>query len=350
MFADFPNYYILLLGRILGGIATSLLFSVFDAWLIRAHTDAGLGQSFLSASFAWAAYGNSITAIVAGLLADKVANANSLTPMHSAGDSVRWYMGGKLNPFDTALACLIACGVAALFLWEENYGERSSKGNSGKWYDSLRNAYYTILRKQDILLCGAVSSLFEGSMYIFVFLWTPLLQASLPQASGKLPFGLIFSTFMVSCMAGSSLFRRQSALYSLETIAVWVFGVAAAAMAVTALFGGFAVIQFLAMLVFEGTVGMYFPLLGTLKGAIVPEDQRAAIYNVFRIPLNCIVLFSLLTHLSPTTSFALNAVLLGTATVLMGRLKTLRQQSEDASEAAETSDLLLEQMPKDETV
>lgn len=42
MIADFSNFGILMIGRLLGGIATSLLFSVFEAWLIRAHADANI--------------------------------------------------------------------------------------------------------------------------------------------------------------------------------------------------------------------------------------------------------------------------------------------------------------------
>ena len=30
----FRHYWLLMLGRVLGGVATSLLFSVFDAWLV----------------------------------------------------------------------------------------------------------------------------------------------------------------------------------------------------------------------------------------------------------------------------------------------------------------------------
>ena len=32
-----PQYRILMLGRILGGIATSLLFSAFESWLVAEH-------------------------------------------------------------------------------------------------------------------------------------------------------------------------------------------------------------------------------------------------------------------------------------------------------------------------
>ena len=33
-----------MIGRLLGGVATSLLFSVFDAWLIKAHAEAKLDR------------------------------------------------------------------------------------------------------------------------------------------------------------------------------------------------------------------------------------------------------------------------------------------------------------------
>jgi hypothetical protein len=46
---------------------------------------------------------------------------------------------------------------------------------------------------QKIALLGAMQSLFEGSMYTFVFLWTPALSP----AGEHLPHGMIFSCFMV---------------------------------------------------------------------------------------------------------------------------------------------------------
>ena len=79
------------------------------------------------------------------------------------------YIGGYLSPFDIALVALISCGILAVLLWEENYGEsESSHERQSKWYDGLKNAFTTTIRSQDILLCGLISSLFEGSMYIFV--------------------------------------------------------------------------------------------------------------------------------------------------------------------------------------
>ena len=343
-----------MLGRLLGGVATSLLFSVFDAWLIRSHSDARLKQ-YLPRSFRWAAYGNSIVAIVAGLIANKAASSFDMVPFggksqdSGSAESVVLHIGGYLNPFDIALFALVLCGFFARFTWEENFGESggggdgsdeasgaevkqgsaSSSGAEDKgaqhatWYGGLRSAFTTTVRNTDILLCGIISSLFEGSMYIFVFMWTPALTEGF---QGKdLPFGLIFSTFMVCCMAGSSLFSIFMDKYSGEQMAVGVFGVASASMAMIALSGDHTV-KFLGMNLFEITVGMYFPIMGTMKGNIVPESKRAAIYNLYRIPLNFIVLFSLLTDLTPTKSFILNTLMLGTASALQWVLMTKRKE------------------------
>lgn len=188
----FRDFYVLLLGRVLGGISTSLLFSVFDSWLIRAHTDLGL-SSHLPSAFASASYGNSIAAIVAGLIANKVASSQSMKPW--SRDSL-FYTGGYLNPFDVAILALGIAGVLCTLLWEENFGSSNLKeepieeavektligsavksddaeskqnhGNENKksvhWTNGLKNALLATIRSTDILFAGLISSLFEGSM------------------------------------------------------------------------------------------------------------------------------------------------------------------------------------------
>ena len=60
--------------------------------------------------------------------------------------------------------------------------------------------------------------------------------------------------------------------------------------------------------------------MGTVKGTIVPEDQRAAIYNVFRLPLNLLVLIYLVGDFSTEVSFLANALLLMGMCILQLRL------------------------------
>jgi len=333
-----------MVGRLLGGISTSLLFSVFEAWLIKAHADAELPKQCLPKSFSWAAFGNSAIAIVAGLIANKIAHISPMEPVTGA-----IYKGGFLNPFDLAIVALIFCAGGAFLLWEENYGEdRKSSGSGerdereGRWYSGLQIAWTTTLRNREIFLCGIISSLFEGSMYIFVFMWTPLLKSLLKD--GDLPFGLIFATFMVCCMTGSSLFSILVEKFPVEKLGIVIFGVGAVAMAIVSQEFNLTV-SFLAMNLFEVCVGMYFPIMGTMKGGIVPEDKRAAIYNLYRIPLNFIVLFSLLTDLTPGFSFMLNSTMLAASAILQAvlskrRLESLGMQESNVSSADDIAPLV----------
>ncbi len=69
-------------------------------------------------------------------------------------------------------------------------------------------------------------------------------------------------------------------------------------------------------LLFEFCIGAYYPAMGTVKGTIVPEDQRAAIYNVFRFPMNGLVLVSLIWNLPYGLSFfILSLVMMGASVV-----------------------------------
>ena len=171
-------------------------------------------------------------------------------------------------------------------------------------------------------------------------MWTPALRGE--NQDEKLPFGVIFATFMVCCMAGSSIFSIFSDKVKGEKLGVAVFGVAAVAMGMVVFFSS-KTMKFLGMNLFEMTVGMYFPIMGTLKGAIVPESKRAGIYNLFRIPLNFIVLFSLLTDLTPQVSFTLNCAMLLTATGLQYLLMKRRENFGLTETETESLEKLIEE-------
>ncbi len=64
-----PNMTALMIGRILGGISTSLLFSAFESWVVSEHRKRGFPEHLLSSTFSAASWGNGITAIAAGFAA-----------------------------------------------------------------------------------------------------------------------------------------------------------------------------------------------------------------------------------------------------------------------------------------
>ena len=63
--------------------------------------------------------------------------------------------------------------------------------------------------KQNLTL-GLNSCCFEGSMYLFLFFWSPALESShiLAHYHSALPFGIIFASFIGAMMFGSMLFTH----------------------------------------------------------------------------------------------------------------------------------------------
>lgn len=275
----YNNFALLLFGRILSGVATSLLFSSFESWMVSEHQKHHFAPAWLSQTFSHATLGNGVVAIGAGLLASYVADEY-----------------GFVAPFVVALAILVLCGAVVLASWGENFGDATVDVQGG-----FRNAVTALQTDTRVPLLGLVQSLFEGAMYTFVFMWTPALEgavrAALPAgaaAPDALPFGLIFACFMVAIMIGSGLFGALIAKqHAAEVIAVGNFAVATAALLTATVFVGQPHVVFVAFLVFEICCGVYFPCQGTLRGKYIPEDCRAAIMNFFRIPLNFLVVLVL---------------------------------------------------------
>ncbi len=272
----YNNFALLLFGRVLSGIATSLLFSSFESWMVSEHQKFQFAPAWLSQTFSHATLGNGVIAIGSGLMASYVADQY-----------------GFVAPFMVALVILALCGVVVLSMWEENFGDAKIDVQGG-----FRNAIQALQNDTRVPLLGLVQSLFEGAMYTFVFMWTPALEAAVraaqPGTEDVLPFGLIFACFMVAIMIGSGLFSALIARqFAAEVIAVFNFVAATLALLCATVFVDQPVIVFGSFLLFEVCCGVYFPCQGTLRGKYIPEDCRAAIMNFFRIPLNFLVVLVL---------------------------------------------------------
>merc|ERR1719429_877602 len=100
-------------------------------------------------------------------------------------------------------------------------------------------------------------------------------------------------------------------------------------------------LRFFAFLAFETCVGLYFPMIGTLKGDIVPEDMRSTIYNIYRLPLNVAVLLPLLMNFSITTTFMVTTAILMNAAVCAFILSRMPKEpdAKDPKNAPEAQEL-----------
>lgn len=293
-----PDFNVLMVGRLLAGISTSILFSAFESWLVSEHNRRGYEQGLLSETFSKAQFGNAVVAIVSGQVAGGVASKF-----------------GKVSPFDTAAAVLGALALIVMFTWTENYGDQRQSVSGG-----LAAAWTTMISDEKILLVGTIQSCFESAMYLMVFSWTPALQAA-SDASGKgeIPHGMIFSSFMVSIMIGSSLFTFLLKQQPIELFTRNIFLVAVACFALTT-WSNDVFYVYAALLVFEVVCGIYFPAMGSMRAKYVPEETRSAIMNFLRVPLNVIVCATLYNNMPNKRVFQFCAVLLATACFSQHRL------------------------------
>ncbi|XP_042867551.1 molybdate-anion transporter-like isoform X1 [Penaeus japonicus] len=266
------SFFWLFLGRVFGGISTSMLFSTFESWYVYEHTEThDFPSEWLSVTFSKATFWNGMLAINAGVFSNIFAETLSF---------------GPVAPFMLAIPFLIMAGLIISQTWRENYGNQAIDLKK-----SCMEGLRSILFKDSILFLGVVQALFEANMYIFVFQWTPVLGPGHP------PLGMVFASFMVCIMIGSSLYSMLfSKKYSAEQLLLMAVGMAIVAMSlcIYSTSSNNLYLSFLAFLILEVGVGMYFPAIGYLRSQVIPEDLRAGIMNWFRVPTNIITCAGLL--------------------------------------------------------
>jgi len=281
------NFGILLLGRVLGGISTNLLFSAFESWMTTEHRKRGFPEEWLSRTYSAASIGNGTMAILAGVISQVLED-----------------QFGHIGPFQGAIALTVLALVLVL-PWEENYGETKEdekKKGGNALSDQFFEGWKVTLSTSSIWKIGLIQALSEGVMYTFVFMWVPtLLSMNLP---GGVPTGCVFSAMMMAITIGGMIFPILQSIFSTvlgskdsasEACASFIYFAAAASMAVPAhyLAGAasgdhFASIIVSFMLV-ECCVGLFMPVAGTLRSKYVPDALQGAILNIFRLPLNAVV-------------------------------------------------------------
>ena len=209
--------------------------------------------------------------MVAGLVANTAAQAS-----------------GYVAPFVVAILPLsIAAGLVSM-TWTENYGNQQQNimGSLSAGFDLIRH-------DSRIAALGMGQSCFEGAMYTFVFMWTPALKTEEESAAEKdgltledstsKYLGLIFAVFMVCVMVGSSIFKLVATQRkNLYKVPLYLHAVAFVSMGLTAVFFETKMVVYVMFLVFETTVGVFYPAYGVIKSEKIPEEIRSSVMNIFR--------------------------------------------------------------------
>lgn len=293
------DYFVLIVGRVLGGLSTSLLTTTFEAWYVHRHVEVhDFPKEWILSTFAKAATWNHGLAVGAGLVANMLAE---------------WLHLGPVAPFLLAVPCLACCGWVVLTDWGKEEAEQGPEGDKqtlilgapngsvnrlsarARFSRSCQDGLRCLLSDRRVMLLGGVQALFESVLYIFVFLWTPVLDPHGP------PLGIVFSCLMAASMAGSSLYRlATSTRYHLQPGHVLCLAVLMAFFSFFMLTFSTAPGQprphesFLAFLLLELACGLYFPAVSFLQGRVIPEEKRAGVLAWFRLPLHLLACLGLL--------------------------------------------------------
>lgn len=276
----FYSFWVLLLARAVSGVATALLFSAFEAWLVAEH-----GKRFSHRSigdlFAVQTQGNAAAATLSGLVSQ---------------GSV--YIGGYTAPFVMALP-LLTCCAWQVCQWSENVGTQ------GQSLSSVAKVVWQSMTPS-VMKVGMMQCLFEGALHIFIFLWTPCLQRGWPEV----PHGLIFALYMICMSLGGRLFAVPAVRLSLGI----VFLVGAWCLCMPTFTGEFWP-NLACFCTFECCCGCYFPQIAMLRSRHFREEARGATISLFRVPLNVTVVLVLLygRTLPPSAMLVFASSLLGVA-------------------------------------
>ncbi|ABO95331.1 predicted protein, partial [Ostreococcus lucimarinus CCE9901] len=251
----------LIASRILGGIAYSLLFTNFESWVITEADAMGIDRKKLAGVFSVATLFNGASAVLAGLVGNFVVEFAESSQFSWIGmDEVRLEMGAEA---DTS---------GSVVMMSKNV---------------ISSAVRMIMSSVELFRLGAANSLYEGALHLFVFVWTPVLEKR-SAIDATVPYGSVFSAFMVCKMFGSQAFKVLEARIPAENLLRMVLVGSAVSFSIAVLFTGYWV-TLAAFCAFEFGLGIYWPVMSILRAKYVPNKMRATMTSAFRIPLNILV-------------------------------------------------------------
>jgi MFS family permease len=316
---QYPMLAGLIISRMVGGITTNLLSTVFDTWLDTEYRRLGLkkegGYEIIMRD---SVIVSNLAAIGSGYLA------------HILAESY-----GPKGPFEGAVTCTSIALIVIMFLWTENYGcgEHQVKGLR----DFMDDAVAAFQSDNKVLRLGIIQGLTCASIQIFIFLWSPALRHFAGHApkgtlgldsSGEPAYGLIFGAFMAAGVLGglTAPWLRSLAGYlmsskpSSEThvspsvksqlgkdgeqtnddrptavnlLSSVCYLACACLLLLPCLLDGQGSNSFSiclgAFLIYEFIVGLYLPCEGVLRSIYFPAEGRASILTLPRIIVNVAV-------------------------------------------------------------
>ena len=318
MLEQYPFLVGLIASRMVGGITTNLLSSVFETWLDTEYRKRGFNKEEYELVMRDSVVISNLAAIASGYVAHELAERM-----------------GPVGPFHGAVTCTAVALVVVAVMWTENYGSDDPEQKSVVGY--LSDAVETFRSDSKVLRVGIIQGLTTSSIQIFIFLWSPILRefaAAAPEGvlgldkDGQPAYGLIFGAFMACGVIGGfvSPFVRgaftsllaplakdqppvtvdgvqegQVRPMAVEFLAALCYVACACLLLTPCLVGTDSTTAFgtslMAFLVYEVIIGVYMPCEGVIRSLYIPSDARCSLLTLPRIILNvCVSVGVILTR------------------------------------------------------
>lgn len=305
---QYPVLAGLILSRMVGGITTNLLSSVFETWLDTEYKKRGFDEEKYEIIMRDSVVVSNLAAIGSGYLAHHLAERL-----------------GPVGPFEGAVTCTAAALVVVAAVWTENYGCADPGIKSTFQY--LAGAVETFKTDSKVLRVGIIQGLTCGSIQIFIFLWSPALR-ELSRSSpknvlgldihGEPAYGLIFGAFMACGVLGgltaptirAAVTRLLTPLTSSAPVVniegegeIRPMAVEFLAAACYLICAGLLLTPYLlsangessfsialaAFFFYEFMVGIYMPCEGVIRSLYIPSDSRCSLMTLPRMIVNIAV-------------------------------------------------------------
>jgi len=331
----------LILSRVIGGVTTNLLRSVFESWLVTEHRKRGFAEEKLELILRDSTIASNSAAIFSGYIAHKLAS-----------------MFGPVGPFKGAVTFTVVAFLLVGKLWSENFGNESDKVTTCRGH--MVGAFHTIFDDTKILRIGLIQGFTEGSLQTFVYLWSPALQKFSVHSpltvmgldvDGEPVYGLIFCAFMACGVMGSlvepsarKLLSRLRKPLKEENERTNIFdskgnnekrdGTDVGLLCAFCYFSSsillltpclvdnespyFFSICLGAFLIYEFMVGLYMPCEGVIRSIFMPNESICSLMTMLRVIVNLTVAVGVIStnFVSLTSAFSALSVMMLAATCL----------------------------------
>lgn len=277
------SYLALLFSRIFSATSTRVLFSACESWYIYEHLESyDFPSEWVSYTLESTSKWNGWFSLASGLIGYVFAE---FFGFHAYSPSI-------------LAAILLLVGI---FLSQTRWRENRGSGKNVKVGKILLEGLRAIFKVKHVFKLGLVQALFEGVVYIFVFLWTPtlllLFEDEDVKDGAKVPIGIVFATFMAATMIGAKACKIGCQYFRKSQTDILLYSTCAATASMLWLSihdKSNAVPTYFAFIIFELACGAYFPAMAMLRSKIIPQKESGAINVWVRVPLNMVATAALI--------------------------------------------------------